>query len=697
MTKKIENECMVDFVFSDKKIKRKELKSIHNLKAVFKAIRNHLAANTLGTTRDEVLAQQLINLIFCKIYDEKFTGPDKIVTFRAVEGEKNEEIKKRILNLFDKVKRTYKEVFDDSDAIVLDAKSVAYVVKELQNYCLMESERDIIADAFEIFIGHSLKGGQGQFFTPRNVVKMMVDILDPNDKDLIIDPACGSGGFLIEVLKYVLKKLDSANENLDETLLKEKIKSVLNNIKGIDKDFFLSKITKAYLTLIGDGKSGIFNEDSLENPKNWKNKTKQEIKFGKFDILLTNPPFGSKIPVRGAEKLKQFELGYKWKLNKKADKWERGTLKDKEDPQTLFIERSIQLLKNGGKMAIVLPEGIFGNPSDRYIWEIIKKSGNIIGIISLPQEAFQPHTHMKTSILIFEKGKMQQEKIFMAIAKKVGHDKNGKTIFKINNDGSFILDENGHKIIDDDIPVISKNYKLFKENKLKEQSHLGFYIKFSEIKNNIYIPDYYDPEVIYELEDLKNQGYVLIKFGDLIKNKIISVKRGNEIGSQFYGMGNIPFVRTSDIVNWEIKIDPIKGIPEEIYRIYKEKQDIKAGDILFVKDGTFLIGRTAFVTSLDEKIVIQSHLLKIRVEKETELINPYYLMYLFNLPIVKKQIKNKTFVQGTISTIGDRIEEIILPIDKKGVKQITEKVKDIIFKKELLRKEIMQLINNVDF
>ncbi len=697
MTKKIENECMVDFVFSDKKIKRKELKSIHNLKAVFKAIRNHLAANTLGTTRDEVLAQQLINLIFCKIYDEKFTRPDKIVTFRAVEGEKNEEIKKRILNLFDKVKRTYKEVFDDNDAIVLDAKSVAYVVKELQNYCLMESERDIIADAFEIFIGHSLKGGQGQFFTPRNVVKMMVDILDPNDKDLIIDPACGSGGFLIEVLKYVLKKLDSANENLDETLLKEKIKSVLNNIKGIDKDYFLSKITKAYLTLIGDGKSGIFNEDSLENPKNWKNKTKQEIKFGKFDILLTNPPFGSKIPVRGAEKLKQFELGYKWKLNKKADKWEKGTLKEKEDPQTLFIERSIQLLKNGGKMAIVLPEGIFGNPSDRYIWEIIKKSGNIIGIISLPQEAFQPHTHMKTSILIFEKGKMQQEKIFMAIAKKVGHDKNGKTIFKINNDGSFILDENGHKIIDDDIPVISKNYKLFKENKLKEQSHLGFYIKFSEIKNNIYIPDYYDPEVIYELEDLKNQGYVLIKFGDLIKDKIISVKRGNEIGSQFYGMGNIPFVRTSDIVNWEIKIDPIKGIPEEIYRIYKEKQDIKTGDILFVKDGTFLIGRTAFVTSLDEKIVIQSHLLKIRVEKETELINPYYLMYLFNLPIVKKQIKNKTFVQGTISTIGDRIKEIILPIDKKEVKQITEKVKDIIFKKELLRKEIMQLINNVDF
>jgi type I restriction enzyme M protein len=132
---------------------------------------------------------------------------------------------------------------------------------------------------------------------------------------------------------------------------------------------------------------------------------------------------------------------------------------------------------------------------------------------------------MKTSILIFEKGKPQQENIFMAIAQKVGHDKNGKTIYKINNDGSFILDKNGNKIIDDDMPIIAKNYQLFIENKLKEQSHLGFYVKASEIKDNIYIPDYYDPDISIELEKLKNEGYMLIKFSDLIKEKIISIKR----------------------------------------------------------------------------------------------------------------------------------------------------------------------------
>ena len=130
------------------KFKRKDLKPTHNLKATFKAIRNHLAANTVGATRDEVLAQQLINLIFCKIYDEKYTKPNDIISFRAGIDEKAKDVQIRILNLFDKVKQNYKEVFDDSDIIKLDRNSITYVVGELQNYCLIEAERDVIADAY---------------------------------------------------------------------------------------------------------------------------------------------------------------------------------------------------------------------------------------------------------------------------------------------------------------------------------------------------------------------------------------------------------------------------------------------------------------------------------------------------------------------------------------------------------------------
>ena len=159
---------------------------------------------------------------------------------------------------------------DKEDNISLDARSVVYVVGELQNYCLIDAERDIIADAFETFIDHALKGGQGQFFTPRNVVRMMVDILDPTDEDYVIDPSCGSGGFLVETLRHIWAKLDAEGEKYhwnQANLREEKMEVALNKLCGIDKDYFLSKVAKAYMAILGDGKSGIFCEDSLENPK----------------------------------------------------------------------------------------------------------------------------------------------------------------------------------------------------------------------------------------------------------------------------------------------------------------------------------------------------------------------------------------------------------------------------------------------
>jgi type I restriction enzyme M protein len=428
------------------KFRRKDLKPTHNLKATFKAIRNHLAGNTVGATRDEVLAQQLINLIFCKIYDERFTEPNDIVTFRAGVDEDSKDVKERILDLFNKVKRKYKEVLDDNDTITLDANSVAYVVGELQNYCLIEAERDVIADAFETFIGHALKGGQGQFFTPRNVVKMMVDILDPDYEDLIIDPACGSGGFLIEALRHVWRKLDAEGEKYhwnSENLKEEKMEFALNRIRGIDKDYFLAKVAKAYMAIVGDGKSGIFCEDSLENPKNWDSKTREKIHLEEFSVLLTNPPFGSKIPVRGEEKLKQYELGHKWKFNKQTGQWEKGKLKDNEAPQILFIERCLQLLKDGGRTAIVLPDGILGNESLSYVRNWLLKQGRLIAVIDVPIETFMPNTSTKTSVLIFQKlskDKIPEDyNIFMAVAETCGHDRRGNP--KEDDDISNIANE----------------------------------------------------------------------------------------------------------------------------------------------------------------------------------------------------------------------------------------------------------------
>ena len=413
-------------------IKREDLIVTHNLKATFKAIRNFLAANAIGATRDEVLAQQLINLIFCKIFDERFTAPKSTVRFRVGLKESNTDVRQRVEKLFSDVKAKYKEVFTKEDTINLDDNSIAYIVGELQNYCLVDAERDVLADAFETFIDHALKGGQGQFFTPRNVVKMMVEILDPDDSDVIIDPACGSGGFVIESLRYIWNKIVNRYEEMGwsaTAILEEKIDVANKCIRGIDKDYFLSKIAKSYMAIMGDGKSGIFCEDSLERPENWSDSTRQKIDMGKFSVVLTNPPFGSKIPVTGEDKLKQYELAHKWKNKKGTNEWEKGKLAEKEAPQILFIERCYQLLKNGGRMAIVLPDGVFGNNKLGYIRKFIMNRFRLVAIIDIPIETFMPNTGTKTSILIVQKLKKndipEDYPVFMCVAETCGHDRRG--------------------------------------------------------------------------------------------------------------------------------------------------------------------------------------------------------------------------------------------------------------------------------
>ncbi|EGO7722004.1 restriction endonuclease subunit M [Enterococcus faecalis] len=439
--------------------KRRDLKPAENLKPTFKTIRNYLAANAVGITRDEVFASQIINLIFCKIYDERFTRPEDTVQFRAGIGESYEKVRSRVVKLFEKVKRQYNDVIEVSDSIQFDAKSLTYVVGELQLYSLQESSRDAVGEAFEIFIGPSLKGGQGQFFTPRNVVNMVIEMLDPSRDDKILDPACGSGGFLVESLRYVWNKVETEGRELGwpvHEIEAEKQKVAIRNFRGIDKDYFLSKVAKAYLAILGDGRGGVHSENSLERWKNWGSSTKEDIRMGEFDMVITNPPFGKKLAIMSTDILEQFDLGYKWKQNDDGV-FEKMTLQDKQPPQILFIERCFDFLKPGGKLGIVLLESIFGMPKYQYVVDYITSKAKILGVVAMPEDLFQPHTHAKCCVVICEKlsenevGKIiEPYDIFMSDVKWCGHDSRGNP--------TYTFDEEGKRVLLDDIPKIAAQY-----------------------------------------------------------------------------------------------------------------------------------------------------------------------------------------------------------------------------------------------
>ena len=427
---------------------RRDLKVSSDLKSVFRDIRNHLAGNLTGITRDEPLAQQIINILFCKIYDEINKGPDEIVSFRSGTGEPTDEVQRRILGLFDDVKKSYDDVFDASDQITLDADNLAYVVGELQIYCITEAARDAVGDAFEVFIGPALRGGEGQFFTPRNVVKMMIDILDPQPGEMIIDPASGSGGFLIVALEHVWQRLEqeAKAKKWGAVQLDRKRREVASKcFRGIEKDSFLAKVTKAYMAIIGDGRGGVFCENSLHPPEDWSHRAQEVIRLGTFNVVLTNPPFGSKILIKGQQVLAQYDLGHRWRRDKESGVSMKTTaLYDDQSPQLLFLERCLQLLKSGGRMGIVLPESIFGNPTYEHVITFIRSRAKIVGVVSLPEELFKTSgkggTHTKTCILFIEKAlPVEDYDILMSVVRWCGHDSRGNPTLRKNNDGSETL------------------------------------------------------------------------------------------------------------------------------------------------------------------------------------------------------------------------------------------------------------------
>ena len=441
------------------KFKRKDLRPAENLKPTFRTIRNYLAANAVGITRDEVFASQIINLIFCKIYDERFTKPDDTVKFRAGLKEKDEKILERILKLFDRVKHQYSDVIEISDSIILDAKCIKYIVGELQLYSLKDSSRDAVGEAFEIFIGPSLKGAQGQFFTPRNVVNMVIRMIDPGVDEKILDPACGSGGFLVEALRYVWSKLEETGAEYgwpDTEIEAEKQRVAIKNFRGIDKDSFLSKVAKAYLAILGDGRGGVHCENSLDRFDNWSPKTIEDIQPGTFDIIVTNPPFGKKLSIDTTEILGLYDLGHKW--TEQDGGFSKGELMDKQPPQLLFIERCFQMLRDGGRMGIVLLESIFGMPKYQYVVNYIQSKAKILAVVTLPEDLFQPHTHAKCCVLIcqkYEKGETFETcsdyNVFMSDVKWCGHDSRGNVTYTVN--------ENGEKVILDEIPLVADEYR----------------------------------------------------------------------------------------------------------------------------------------------------------------------------------------------------------------------------------------------
>jgi type I restriction enzyme M protein len=475
----------------------------NNLLAAFKRCHDFIHANQGGSK--EQIFWEFLKILFAKIEDEQDEGRPRFAIRNADERNTRtgqQEVKERVEVLFRNVKarKEYKGLFDDAvEGIRFNADVVAYIVAQLEKYDFLRSSVDVKGMAYETIVGPTLEGVKGEFFTPRNVVKMTVKMLDPASGDRILDPACGTGGFIVVAFNYVSEKIRQAERktwknprtptSAEEKRLFDKIHEAGKFIFGLDFNANLVKTAQMNMVMNNDGRGGLFCVNSLLRPSAWPKAVQQVVELGTMDIVMANPPFGTKIKVEGQDILDQYDLAHIWR--NESGKWVmEGALRNAMAPEILFIERCVQFLKPGkGKLGIVLPDGVLGNPDNEYIRYWIMANCRVLASVDLPVETFLPRTGTQTSVLILRR-KSEQEKlaeslsgqvpdyqIFMAIAKAVGKDRRGNTIFRRDLEGreivrrdlyeqysqSTILDFlpgveiSGH-VVDDHLPKIASDF-----------------------------------------------------------------------------------------------------------------------------------------------------------------------------------------------------------------------------------------------
>lgn len=496
--------------YGDKKILKKELRPASDLQKRFSRIHDHIYANTKSSDKTWVF-NQMLYLIFAKMYDEKqFT--DKCEFFindkeakEILDRSKSESFRKRLWGLFERVKTDpdFEDVFSGREEIELEQEQVAYIISELEYLSILYT--DVKGEAFQAFINNYFRGDAGQFFTPDPIKHLVVKILDPQPDEVVLDPACGSSGFLVAAINHfrnLLKKRDGLTdkdnnplsdtdiEPKDKKLLAKEIKAIADkHIKGIDFDNNLTKIAKMYMVMVDDGHTGIHTINSLLPFSEIEKATNKDIKREVADVIMTNPPFGSKGKIGRKEILSNFDFGYKWTKDKetgefKVEKVEKNLVggKKKGDgqvPDILFIERCVELLKSNGRMAIVLPDGDLTNQNTEFVRYWLKGKVQIVAVISLPQETFVPFgAGVKPSVLIVKKSKpLPEEKypVFFAEMGKIGYDIRGRKTFKRNEQGEVVnskgevINQSQESIekygaVDTDEPVILENWEKFRKD-----------------------------------------------------------------------------------------------------------------------------------------------------------------------------------------------------------------------------------------
>ncbi len=655
--------------------KKHQLRPPHDLVETFKRCHNTLYKVGIDS---EDLAMDMVRIILAKYQDEQ--NPGEMCEFRCTASELQmadgrRKVAERVRRLFEQVRNDNLTIFDEHETITAGEREIATVVSELQDFRFLADEEsddiyDIVGAAYEVYVGSHLKGDRGQYFTHRIIVQLLVKLIDPGERDVILDPAMGSGGFLIAAMRHVTQKIMQSDRT--PATKRKTIYAFRNRIFGVDKSPKLVKVARTNMVLASDGHSGLVRGDSLEPlgrlPRDFQPKTSPPT------IILTNPPFGAtaehKITAdREPEILEQFELGHVWKRN------EHGALTSTDSlsgegvpPEYLFVERCIKWVQPGGHVGIVVPRGVLDNDKALPVRLLMLRDMRVLAVINCHDDTFKPHTDAKAALLVLERKKThandeEDNAIYTAISQGIGHNGVGQPIYKTDKKGDSII-VNGHHVIDHDADEVYAAWLAINKGK-KPDSDYYFQIPRARLTENLnlnpvrYLPRYSasrQAALMLGEQDgwsAERLGQIATVYcGPRFKRPYAEKGVTSGLGVLRYFTGNAITQTRGENIKY---LDLNRAKP--IQRKMIDKLYLRRGMIVITDSGT--VGRVVYVTSYHDGAVGTNNL--IRVEVRDEALRGYVYQFLLS-PMGQYQLKANIYGAIVDHLEVDDVKNVVVPL-----------------------------------
>lgn len=636
-----------------------DLRKAPSLVPVFKRIRDRLATMDRNVNRDEEILPDISLLLLLKILDEqshRFT-PKKPLAFQ-IDGDP-QKTADRIRELLDLEVKRNAQLFGVNAGEVrfqIDDDSIYYVVQTLQIFRLLSNDADAVAEAFQVIRGKAYKGEEGQYFTPQSVVRVAIAAIDPRPEDRVIDPACGSGSFLATALANVVERLRDEYGFDESALTLARREWATQQLFAIDKDSVSVRLSKAYLSMLGDGSTHVYKADSIR-PKLWASSLAAAIQDDAFDVVVTNPPFGVKLKVPAQVGREEgYALSREWV--KSSGQWAPTDDRVERALGLIFLERSIGLLRPGGRLAIVLPDTYLF--SDSYGWLVKWLSEfTITHSINVPIEAFEPHCRAKTSVIVLEKSPPPTgHEIIGSCCETFGEDKHGRPRFK------FVEGKQTEERDDE----MEEAAQLLHAKPPQDETKLFFRFKQdAATSRGILVASYWwRRPYLNALEDfIKENNCELIPVGDLVDAGELQVLEGHgSPSSHYHGRGPIPYVKVVDIKNWRVIENPKYSIPEDVATKLRKSKVLRAHDLLTPTRASKNIGLFGVIMPWQTKVILTREIAVWRVPEEAKAIDPWLLLGLVSLKVVHEQFRYLVLMQTNREDLGDRYRELLLPLPR---------------------------------